>query len=161
MALFRGTPIQYEPLKNNRFLIEFPAELSIENFIVKSVTRPSFSINKVPIPYFDQEVFVTGKVTYAPVTFTFINHQAPSTTQKLMEWFRLHHETLTNRSGYAAGYKKTILLKQTDPSGIEVARWTLFDCQIESLDFGTSDYGDDGVQEVTMTVQPDRIETPF
>jgi hypothetical protein len=160
MALFRGTPIQFEPLKENRFFLEFPSELGIEVWEVLSVKRPSININRVAIPYFDQEVGVTGKITFGTIDIELIAHIAPSTSQKVMEWVRLHHEILTGRSGYSFGYKKTLTIKQTDPNGVEVDKFVLFDCQIVSVDFGSNTYDSDAVQKVRFSVHPDRVETP-
>ncbi len=36
---------------------------------------------------------------------TFKDPIGPSASQALMEWFRLHAESVTGRMGYAAGYK--------------------------------------------------------
>jgi hypothetical protein len=159
--MFRGTPIQYEPLKKNRFYMEFPSELGIESWLVMTSKRPSITVNPIEIPYFDQATYVSGKVRFGAIDITLISHIAPSSGQKVMEWLRLHHEILTGRSGYAIGYKKTLSLKDADPTGIEVAKFTLFDCMVTSVDFGTNDYNDDGVQMVSFTVQPDRVEMPY
>ena len=78
----------------------------------------------------------------------------PSTTQTVMEWVRLHSESLTGRQGYAAGYKKNIVLKATDPTGIEVEKWTLVECMITGVDFGNFDMGSDEVRMITLTIQP-------
>ena len=45
--------------------------------------------------------------------------------------------------GYAAGYKKNILLKALDPTGIEVEKWFLEQCMITSIDFGENSYDED------------------
>lgn len=161
MSQFRGTPIQYEPLRENRFFLEFPSELGVEVWEVLAVKRPSININRVAIPYFDQEVGVSGKVTVGTIDIELIQHIAPSTSQKVMEWVRLHHEILTGRSGYAAGYKKTLTIKQTDPNGVVVDAFVLFDCQITAVDFGNNTYDSDAVQKVRLTVHPDKVETPY
>lgn len=161
MADFRGTPIEYEPKKVNRFLLEFPTELGMENYLVMSAQLPKIDISAVKIPYFDQEVHVTGKVTFPALQIVLINYIGPSTSQKLMEWLRLHHEILTNRSGYAAGYKKTLIIKNLDPTNVAIEQWNLIDCQLTNVDFGENTYDSDAVQNVTFSVQPDRVETPY
>jgi hypothetical protein len=71
-----------------------------------------------------------------------------------MEWVRLHAESLTGRMGYAAGYKKNILLKAVDPTGVEVEKWTLEQCMITAIDFGENSYEEDGLTTVQLTLQP-------
>jgi len=78
----------------------------------------------------------------------------PSTSQQLMEWVRLHVESLTGRMGYAAGYKKNIYLKALDPVGVEVEKWFLEQCMITSIDFGENSYDDDGLATVNVKIQP-------
>jgi hypothetical protein len=58
--------------------------------------------------------------------------------------------------GYAVGYKKNLVLKALDPTGVEVEKWTLIGCMITNASFGDNDYGADDLQEVTITLQPDR-----
>lgn len=71
-----------------------------------------------------------------------------------MEWVRLHAESLTGRMGYAAGYKKNILLKSLDPTGVEVEKWFLEHCMITSIDFGDNDYSSDELTNITLELQP-------
>ncbi len=43
--------------------------------------------------------------------------QGPSASQAVMEWVRLHSESVTGRQGYAAGYKRDLELEMSDPEG--------------------------------------------
>ena len=42
--------------------------------------------------------------------------------QALMEWFRLHAESVSGRMGYASGYKKDIELEMLDPTGVVIEK---------------------------------------
>ena len=59
------------------------------------------------------------------------------------------------KNGYAVGYKKNLVLKALDPTGVEVEKWTLIGCMITNAAFGDFDYGADDLAEVTITLQPD------
>ena len=100
-------------------------------------------INKIEIPYMNEQNYVAGRYTWDSVNVTFLDPIGPSSSQILMEWVRLHAESITGRMGYAAGYKKTITLESLDPTGIAIEKWTLEDCQIISIDFGDNDYSSD------------------
>lgn len=152
--LLRGMPFDYEPKRVNRFFAEFPDELGIEVWSVQKFKRPSMKINSVEIPFVNQQNYVAGRYTWDEMQITFLDPIGPSTSQQLMEWIRLHAESLTGRMGYAAGYKKTILLKSLDPTGVEVEKWLLEQCMITSVDFGDNDYSNDELTNVTLTVQP-------
>ena len=152
--LLRGIPFEYEPKRVNRFFAEFPSELGIEVWKVQKFKRPSMNINSVPIPFVNEQKYVAGKYTWAEMQVTFLDPIGPSTSQQLMEWVRLHAESLTGRMGYAAGYQKDILLKALDPTGVEVEKWFLEKCQIVSIDFGENSYDDDALTNIELTLQP-------
>jgi hypothetical protein len=152
--LLRGIPVDYEPKRKNRFVLEFPIELGIETWKVQSCTAPKFEQNAVEINYMNVVDYVAGRGKWGPADITLIDTQGPSTTTQLMEWVRLAHESLTGRQGYAAGYKKTLILKALDPTGVEVEKWEMRQCMITSLDMGEFTYDDDGLRIITMTVQP-------
>ena len=154
--MFRSVPIEQEPKKKNRFVIEFPTELGLESFLVQTSGKPKLTIGSVEVPYMNSSTFVAGRAKWDPIEVKFIDVIGPSTTQKIMEWVRLHYETTTGRMGYAVGYKKNLVLKALDPTGIEVEKWTLIGCMITDASFGENDYSSEDISEVTITLQPDR-----
>ena len=149
-----GVPMQYEPKRKNRFFAEFPDEIGIEVWKVRSFKRPSITIGKTEIPYMNQMTYVSGRYEFGEMDITFLDPIAPSTGNQIMEWFRLSSEALTGRQGYAAGYAKNIVLKELDPTGIEISKFFLEQCIITSIDFGENDHSDDGLSEISVTIQP-------
>lgn len=154
--MYRPVPIEQEPKRKNRFVLEFPTELGIDSFIVQTSGKPKLKINATEIPYLNSSTWVAGRSTWESISITFIDVIGPSGTQKLMEWVRLHFETATGRMGYAVGYKKNLVLKALDPTGVEVEKWTLVGAQITSIDFGGYDHGSDDISEITIDVQMDK-----
>jgi len=152
--LIRGIPFEYEPKRTNRFFAEFSDELGIEVWKIQKFKRPSMKINSVEIPFVNQQNYVAGRYSWDTMDITFIDPIGPSTSQQLMEWVRLHAESLTGRMGYAAGYKKNIMLKSLDPTGIEVEKWFIEQAMITNIDFGDNDYSTDDLTNITVTIQP-------
>ncbi len=152
--MIRGIPFQYEPKRVNRFYAEFANELGIEVWSVQKFGRPKMKINSVPIKFMNEQNYVTGQYSWEALSVTFLDPIGPSTSQQLMEWVRLHAESLTGRMGYAAGYKKDITLLSLDPTGIEVEKWTLEQCMITGIDFGDNSYDDDALTNITLELQP-------
>lgn len=152
--MIRGIPFEYEPKRVNRFYAEFPSELGIEVWKIQKFKRPSMTINSVPIQFMNEQNYVAGKYVWEELSLEFLDPIGPSTSQQLMEWVRLHAESLTGRMGYAAGYKKNIILKSLDPTGIEVEKWFLEQCQITQIDFGDNDYTSDDLTNISLTLQP-------
>jgi hypothetical protein len=154
--MIRSVPFEYEVKRVNRFVAEFADELGIESWKVQKFKRPSMKINPVEIPYMNEMNYVAGRYTWNSIQIEFIDPIGPSTSQQLMEWVRLHAESLTGRMGFAAGYKKNILLKELDPTGVEVAKFFLEQCMITSIDFGDNDHGSDELTKITLELQPYR-----
>jgi hypothetical protein len=152
--MIRGIPFEYEPKRINRFFAEFADELGIEVWKVQKFKRPSMKIISVAIQFMNEQNYVAGRYTWETMSIDFLDPIGPSSSQQLMEWVRLHAESLTGRMGYAAGYKKNILLKALDPTGIEVEKWFLEQCSIVSIDFGDNDYSSDELQKITLELQP-------
>lgn len=154
--MFRPVPVEQEPKRKNRFVLEFPTELGIESYLVQTSGKPKITINSTEIQFMNTSTFVAGRYKWEPIDISFIDVIGPSTTQKLMEWVRLHAESATGKMGYAVGYKKNLVLKAVDPVGVEVEKWTMIGCFITSASFDDYDYGADDVIKCQITVQPDR-----
>jgi len=154
--MFRPIPIEQEPLRKNRFELQFPTELGIESYLVQTSGRPTIKINSVEIPFMNSMDYVAGRTTFGTIQIEFLSVIGPSTSQKVMEWVRLHYESTTGRAGYAAGYKKNLVLKDLDPTGESVSKWTLIGCMITDVSFDSNDHGSDDILKVTITVQPTR-----
>jgi len=154
--MFRPVPVEQEPKRKNRFVLEFPTELGIESYLVQTSGKPSLEITPVEVPYMNTSTWVSGRYKWGTLDVEFIDVIGPSTTQKIMEWIRLHAENATGRMGYAIGYKKNLVLKALDPTGVEVEKWTLIGCLITSASFDDYDYSADDIAKVKITIQPDR-----
>ena len=154
--LLMKMPVPYEPKRKNRFILRFPSSLGINEWYVTSTARPSAKINATEIPFLNTSTYVAGRFTWDPIKVTFKDPIGPSASQALMEWFRLHAESVTGRMGYSSGSKKNLDLEMLDPTGVVVEKWILQGCLITSADFGSLSYASDALAEISVTIQPDR-----
>jgi hypothetical protein len=154
--LLMKMPIPYEPKRANRFILRFPSSLGINEWFVESTNRPKIEINSVPIPFLNTETYVAGIFKWGTISVTFRDPIGPSAAQALMEWVRLHAESVTGRMGYAAGYKKNVDLEMLDPTGVVVEKWILEGCFLTDVDFQGLGYGDDKLATIQATLRPDR-----
>lgn len=154
--MFRPIPVEQEPKLKNRYILEFPTELDIESYLVQTSARPKLETENTEIPFMNTSTWVAGRSVWQTMDIEFIDVIGPSTSQKVMEWVRLHFEPSTGRMGYAVGYKKNLVLKQLDPPGVGIEKWTLVGCQITNTDFTDNDYSSSDFQKVSITIQPDR-----
>ena len=154
--LLMRMPVPYEPKKKNRFIFRFPTPLGIQEWFVASGSRPSISIEEVPIQFLNTETYVAGRFNWESIDVTFRDPIGPSAAQALMEWVRLHAESVTGRMGYAAGYKKDIDLEMLDPTGVVVEKWILQGTFLQDVNFDSLGYSDDAIATISATLRPDR-----
>lgn len=149
-------PVPYEPKRANRFILRFPSSLGINEWYVFSTSRPKAKINSVEIPFLNTSTYVAGRFVWEELPVVFKDPIGPSASQALMEWFRLHAESVTGRMGYAAGYKKDVELEMLDPTGVAVEKWILQGTFMTSLDGGALDYSRDELATVSINLRMDR-----
>lgn len=154
--LLMKMPVPYEPKKQNRFILRFPSSLGINEWFVMSASRPKINIGEVEIPFLNTSTWVAGRFTWDAIDVTFKDPIGPSAAQALMEWVRLHAESVTGRMGYAAGYKKNVELEMLDPAGVVIEKWILEGTFLTNVNFSSLDYSSENIAEITATLRPDR-----
>ena len=146
--LLMKMPIPYEPKRQNRFILRFPSSLGINEWFVESTARPQITIGSTEIQFLNTSTFVAGRFNWNPITVTFRDPIGPSAAQALMEWVRLHAESVTGRMGYAAGYKKDVDLEMLDPTGVVVEKWILYGVFLTDVNFNQLSYSQDGLATI-------------
>lgn len=155
-------PLKYEPKRNNRWFVRFPLDIGIQTWALTKATRPTTSINAVPMPFLNTETYVSGRYKWNPITLSIRDFIAPSQAQAVMEWYRLHAESVTGRMGYNVGSAKNIEIEMLDPVGVVVEKWLCVNCIISGdVNFGELSYDNDGVIEITMPIQPQYCELVY
>jgi hypothetical protein len=154
--LLMKMPVPYEPKRVNRFIMRFPSSMGINEWYVTSTKRPSAKITAVPIPFLNTSTYVAGRFEWNTIDVTFKDPIGPSASQALMEWFRLHAESVTGRMGYAAAYKKDIEIEMLDPTGVAVEKWILQGTFLTDLAFGELNYSQDELATISCTLRMDR-----
>ena len=143
----------FEPKQQNRFVLYvdgFPA------YLIKGLGAVTVSQGTVALNHINVQRFVKGKTTWGPISMTLFDAITPSGAQSVMEWVRLHHESVTGRDGYSDFYKKDLTINVLGPVGDVVSEWIIKGAMITEASFGDYSWDDDGsAQEITMTVQPD------
>jgi hypothetical protein len=100
--------------------------------------------------------FVAGRFNWQTIPVVFRDPIGPSAAQALMEWVRLHAESVTGRMGYAAGYKKDIDLEMLDPTGVVVEKWILYGTFLTDVNFNSLSYSQDALATISATLRMDR-----
>ena len=156
MALLQPNKIfftAFEPKQPNRFAMfidGFPA------FMVKGVGAVSLTQGTVKLNHMNVSRYVKGKTEWNPITMTLFDPITPSGAQAVMEWVRLHHESVTGRDGYSDFYKKDLTVDVLGPVGDVVSEWIFKGAFIKDASFADMNWDDDGTaQNIDLTIGMD------
>jgi len=127
----------FEPKMKNRFVMQIDG---IDSYLVKAAQRPTITFEPVVLDHINVKRKLKGKGEWQDITITLYDPIVPSGAQKVMEWVRLSHESITGRDGYAEFYKKDITFYMLGPVGDKVEQWTLKGAFITKAAFGELDF---------------------
>ena len=96
-----------------------------------------------------------GKGSWEPLEITLYDPIVPSGAQAVMEWVRLHKESVTGRDGYSDFYKKDVTFNVLGPVGDKVEEWTLKGAMIQSANFGDMNFETNEPNDITLTLRYD------
>lgn len=142
----------FEPKTQNRYIMTLDG---VPSYLIKKADRPKLSQEKKKIDHINLQRYVKGKSVWDELSVEVYDAIVPSGAQAVMEWVRLHHESVTGRDGYAEFYKKDVIISVLGPVGDKVEEWILKGCQITKIEFGELTWEKDDMLSITMTIQPD------
>ena len=143
----------FEPKQQNRFVMYIDG---FPSYLIKGVSAIQLNQDVVNLNHINVRRNVKGKSIWQPVTFTLFDPITPSGAQAVMEWVRLHHESVTGRDGYSDFYKKDLTFNVLGPVGDIVSEWILKGALITNATFGDFSYDNESAaQEIGMTVEVD------
>jgi hypothetical protein len=142
----------FEPKMKNRFILYMDG---VPSYIVKKVARPTLTQEAKALDHINVQRFVKGKSKWGQMQLELYDPIVPSGAQAVMEWVRLHHESVTGRDGYLEFYKKDLTLNVLGPVGDKVEEWIIKGAQIQEVNFGDLDWATDDAVTFTLTIQPD------
>lgn len=145
-------PNKFEPKRKNRWVFAIEG---IDAFILRTASRPSFSINEQEINFINAKRYIAGKMTFDTLSITMHDPIAPSGAQQVMEWIRTHYESVSGRAGYADFYKRDCQLKLLDPVGTVVELWDIKGAFITNANFGDLSYDGDEPTDISVTLRFD------
>jgi len=142
----------FQPKQNHRFIMYVDG---IPSFMIKGAARPNFTTNKVTLDHINTKRHVTGKTEWQDIELTLYDPIVPSGAQAVMEWMRLHYESVTGRAGYADFYKKDITINVLGPLGDKVEEWTLKGAFILNMTPSAMDWAEDAFSTITLSLSYD------
>jgi hypothetical protein len=151
-------PRQFEPKRKNRFVLLIEG---IDAYIIKTAARPTYETEEVEIPFINSRRYVAGLTKFGTMNVTLHDPIAPSGAQQVMEWIRLHFESISGRAGYADFYKRNLQIKELDPIGSVISLWDYSGAFLTNVTFGDLTYEDGTLAEITLTLRYDNCALQF
>tara|TARA_R100000388_G_scaffold64348_1_gene46884 strand:+ start:120 stop:629 length:510 start_codon:yes stop_codon:yes gene_type:complete len=148
----------WEPKYTNRFIMYIS---DIPTYIIKAAGRPSLTNGEVLLDHINVERKLKGKTRWQDLSITLYDPIVPSGAQSVMEWVRLHHESLTGRDGYSTQYKKDIRFNSLSPTGEIIEEWLLKGAFIADSNFGTMDWTTEESVQIELTLKYDYAVLEF
>lgn len=151
-------PNAFEPKRKNRYILMIEG---IDAYIVKTFVRPTMTTDAIEVPFINSRRYLAGLTKFGTMALTLQDPIAPSGAQQVMEWVRLHFESVSGRAGYADMYKRDAQLKLLDPVGTVVELWDIKGALITEVNFGELTYDNGELAEISLTIQVDNCVLQF
>lgn len=143
----------FEPKVQNRFIMYVDG---FPSYVIKAINGLGFSQDEIKLNHINIYRKIKGKLTWNDVTLTLFDPITPSGAQAVMEWVRLHHESVTGRDGYSDFYKKDVTLNILGPTLDIVSEWILKGAFIKTANFGDYNWDtDNAAQNLEMVLGMD------
>ena len=142
----------FEPKTQNRFIMYIEG---IPAFTIKAMNRPSIQFDEVILEHINVKRYVKGKGDWQALNITLYDPIVPSGAQAVMEWVRLHKESVTGRDGYSDFYKKDVTFNVLGPVGDKVEEWTLKGAFIKDANFGEMNWETNEPADITLSLRYD------
>ena len=165
-----GTP---EPKRSYRWLLYLG---DVPQWVVKKVTKPSFSITETSHTYINHNFYYPGKVEWSEVNVTLVDPASPDAVQTMYNALKAsgysppenQFDTQTiskQRAVNALGQVRIVQLgdqfaDESDNGAMSagqefVEEWILYNAWIKDAKFGDLDYTSDELVEIELTLRYD------
>jgi len=149
---------RFEPIRKNQWVFALEG---MDSYLIKGAARPEITIGEIAIDYINTKRYLMGKPEFGTMSLTLYDAIAPSGAQQVMEWIRVHYESVSGRAGYADFYKRDAQIKMIDPVGTVVQLWDLKGVFITGANFNDLSYDAADPTEISLTLRYDNAIMQF
>ncbi len=135
--------VEYEPKRKNRFKVDFPNYFEIESFVVQKISKPKLN-------------FINNDYVWENIEIELIDLIAPSTSRGIMNLIEHCQLVHKNKEDSEQKILFNFLITDLDPVGEEVQVWIIDVKELVSVEFGTNNYKEEGIQMCKILIKPQR-----
>ena len=152
-----------DPKRNSRWVL---LSNSIPVYTLKNVNRPEMSVAEVKHTYLGHEFKFPGNVSWADISFTFVDAVDPDCAATVMDIIKYSgYHPLSNQNDFATISKRgaiaalgNLQIMLVDSAGMPLEIWTLKNAWIASVKFSELSYESDTLADVSVTLKYDWAE---
>lgn len=130
--------------------------------LLKSASRPSFSLEEPVMHHNQEEVYFAGKQTWETIELVWYDaEQEPNVSALVYEWLNsvvFINNADVNTPGGSVGYKVNAKLEMVTGTGDPNETWNLYGAWPKDVNWNELDYESTDIQQVTVTLRYDRAE---
>ena len=143
----------FEPKVKNRFILYVDG---IPAYLINKFSGLSIDQKEIILHHINIYRKVKGKAVWNDLTVGLYDPITPSGAQAVMEWVRLHHESVTGRDGYSDFYKKDLTIDVLGPVGDIVSEWIIKGAFIKTAKFPDYDWSTgEEASQIELTIGMD------
>jgi len=153
-----------EPKRKFRWLLGIGKADALPAWIIKKVTKPTFTISEVKHSYINHSFYYPGRVEYNEIEFTLVDPLEPDAAKNLLQIITdagytlpesdlLAQQTITK--DLAVSSLDHVYIKQIDHDGGVIEQWELWNAWVKEVNFGDLDYESDDINEITVKMRYD------
>lgn len=157
-----------EPKRNHRWFVRFGGN-SLPNltYALKKVDKPKNKIGETTHKFLNHEFYYPGRLVWEPINMTFASVTEPDATSlidlvTILAGYGVPNAMNPNSQLSTIGKNKfnnaigsTIDIAQVDANGEEIETWKLNNPFFTNIQYGTLDYSNEDIVEISTTVRYD------
>lgn len=162
-----------EPMKKNRFLVQFQAESALGDSVngltiaCHSSTIPNLTIEEQELHRFNDRVYIPSKGAFNTVDIGFYEYikttnsipgDGKNAGDILWDWQKKVYNPSTGVSGYKQDITSNLIIIQFDGAGNVVRTWNLYHAWPTVVNFDELNSESGEIQNVTVTLRYDWAE---
>jgi len=169
-----------EPRRQHRFLLTLPnlvsedGEYSYQQYLAKTVTKPSYSVTETPHKFLGNTYYYPGTVEWQTIDATIVNAVNPDGNKILYDaliqsgylkpdvqedvFFNTAQAPGTVNKADSVGALGNVVIEELSGQGGLIGTWVLKNAFLTKATFGNLDYAGDDMLNIEMTMRYDWAE---
>jgi len=166
MAEFWSEPGS-EPKRGYRWLMRFGINgpNAIDEFLVKTVSRPSWSLTESSHVFLNHTFYYPGRVQYDDISVTLVDSISPNAAVNMQNLLvaagyvtpdqaQTNFNTVSKKGWQKAGLG-AVQIVQLDHDAVELETWNLYNAWIKACSLGDLNYDSDDMLNISLTLRYD------